>query len=120
MKILIRFGDNDFSTVLQEFGRVLTTDSSREWNPEKLTKANIVRWFNSLAPVLYEVVQARSYTREDDQGFNPMEYLYVTESRVFIGDEVETKMYTWASWGNGDAVLIDFGGPHVPPSVTIV
>lgn len=118
MKILIRFsGDNDFSNVLHAFGDLLVSPiGSRTWRPERLTKANIVRWFNAVAPTLYEAVQARDYVQPVTEG-----YLNITEEEVFFGDEeVGGKMDSYASWGNGDSVLIDFGDEHHEPTVTVL
>lgn len=116
MKIIVRFsGDNDFIHVVRAFGDLLISPiGARKWHPERLTKANVVRWFNAVAPTLYEVVQARDYFRPLTEG-----YLHITEEEVFFGDEeVAKKMDSYSSWGNGDSVLIDFGDKYHAPSVT--
>ena len=125
MKILIRFGDNDFGPVLRSFGALFLADG-RTWNPERLTEANIVRWFNTTALVLYEMTQAhhRKVSKTEEERLASLKnnnYLTITEDRVVIGDaEVKAWMDRWNEWGNAEAVLIDFGRPHIAPTVTIV
>lgn len=124
MKILICFGDNDFHTVMRTFGELFVSQwGSRRWHPERLTKATIVRWFNTIAPTLYQMVQARDRM----EGLTDDGYLSITEARVYLGEEeVAAKMDSYAGWGNGDAVLIDLGDEHktpvkwLEPSVTIL
>ena len=120
MKILIRFGDNDFCKVMRAFGELFINPiGSRDWHPERLTKANIVEWFNTIAPTLYRMVQARDYVGGLSVAGD--KYLSITEERVHFGEEeVAAKMESYASWGNGEAVLIDFGDKHHEPSVTIL
>lgn len=121
MKVLIRFkGDNDFGNTLRPFGELLIAGSHR-WTDEWLTKANIVRWFNTLAPVLYEMVQARHYFAESDA--RTAAYLQLGKDDIFFGAEVDAKMETYHQWSNGDSVLVELGerGKEYPkPSVTIV
>lgn len=118
MKVLVRFcGDNDFCTVMRAFGELLARRG--EWTAA-MTKTNIVRWFNSVAFTLYQMVQAHDVPGDSDETLRT--YLVIEEKDVFVGEEeVRNKMASWQQWGNGDSVLVDFS-PHCAPNsvVTIV
>lgn len=121
MKVLIRFsGDNDFTQVIMAFAKIIAPTTQQlaypapndNWHQDRLTKQNIIKWFNTMAPALYEMVQARSRDPKTDQ-INIAGYLKINEDDVFFGDqEVAAKMETYQSWGNGDGVLIDFGSKN--------
>lgn len=119
MKILIRFGDNDFGAVLRAFGELLGRESIWDWNTDFLNKKNIVEWFNAIAPTLYYIVQNRGRYQGGDI---VSKYLQIREANVHLNEEVDEQMKTWASWGNGDSVLIDMKPTEYPmtPTVTIV
>ena len=120
MKILVRFkDDNNFGNTMLSFGDLLTK-GSRGWTDKWLTKANIVRWFNTIAPILFEMVQ----DKDRYQGIDTIQtYLQIEESDVFLGAEVDAKMETYHQWGNYDSVLIELGDrekEYPKPSVTMV
>jgi hypothetical protein len=121
MRVLIRFkGDNDFGDTMRPFGELLIA-GSKDWTDKWLSKENIVRWFNIVAPMLYEMIQAKHYFSGEDA--KTQRYLQIDESEVFIGAEVDDKMATYHQWGNYDSVLIELGerGKEYPtPLVTVV
>jgi hypothetical protein len=117
MKILVRFaGDNDFSAVVRAFGDIMVMRSHREWERTFLTKERIAQWFNNIAPTLYFMAQNRGRyaNRPYDEEVEFMgEYLQILPGDVYIGSEVDAQMAHWASWGNGDSVLVDLDTGNV-------
>lgn len=113
VRILILFGDNDFHDVMLAFGNLMV--SGNKWEESLLTKLNIVRWFNAVAPTLYEMVQANG---RSDQHL-PLDYLTIEDRRVYLGNEVNEKLDSYSHWGNGDGVLIDLDALPRPTVVTL-
>lgn len=100
MRILIRFGDNDFGKVLQTFGELLLQRVRREQTPP--TQKQVADWFNAMGFTLYELVQ-RDHSC---CGLLP-EYLQIRPSQVFVDGEADAKMKTAQEWANSDSVMVD-------------
>lgn len=107
MKVLVRFkGDNDFGSVMLAFGNLLLTRVERR--DPLLTPEQVARWFNELAPTLYEVVQNRG----DDTGkalAKTRAYLHIKAEDVYVDAAADEKMKTAHEWANYDSVMVDGG-----------
>lgn len=115
MKILVRFkGDNDFGSVMRAFGDLLL--QRIEWD-EDVSALQVHRWFNELAPVLYEVVQSRG----DDAArlAKTRAYLHIGLEDVYVGAAVDEKMKTAHEWANYDSVMVD-NSEHAREKVYLV
>jgi hypothetical protein len=113
VKVLVRFkGDNDFGTVLRAFGTILLQRIERG---EDVSALQVHRWFNELAPVLYEVVQSRG----DTHLAKTREYLRIGLEDVFIDAAADEKMKTAHQWANYDSVMVD-GSEHAREKVYLV
>jgi hypothetical protein len=105
MKVLIRFKDNDFNRVLEKFGKLLlpkVISSSPDVTPE-----NIVRWFNAIAPTLYEMSWDYFSVRTQKEQAELRHYLQITTANVFMDTAAVEKLATAHQWSNYDSVVID-------------
>lgn len=114
MKVLVRFkGDNDFGTVLRAFGNILLQRIERG---EDTSALQVQRWFNELAPALYEVVQSRG---PDAHLAKTRAYLHIGLEDVFVDAAADEKMKTAHEWANYDSVMVD-GSEHAREKVYLV
>lgn len=113
MKILIYFGDNDFACMYEMFGMAFI---QRRWDEGTLTKATVVRWWNRIAPTLYEMTAGGGVAGKDKSRDSVAsksmggEYLHIKADRVFFNAEVDEVLKTHAYGGrsmNGEALLIE-------------
>lgn len=106
MKILVRFkGDNDFGTVMRAFGTLLLTAVERH-RSQDITPFQVMRWFNELAPTLYEMVQ--SWGPGNDKHIEATRaYLHINLEDIFIDATADEKMKTAHEWANFDSVMVD-------------
>lgn len=108
MKVLVRFGDNDFRSVMQAFGNLLLR---RVQAQDALTPEKIASWFNEVSYVLYEMAQCSDRywvpapTAADVASTRA--YLQIEPKDVYIDAAVDEKLKTADSWANGDSVLVD-------------
>ena len=108
MKILIRFGDNDFANTLRAFGELLILHPHVSYHPDALTKEQIADWWNRVAPVLYEMVQNRGWDFPTKESLKlTADYLQISPDVVFINEEADKQMEDWNSWGNGAALFVE-------------
>lgn len=101
MKVLVRFkGDNDFGKVLRAFGELLLRRMERG---ELVTQALVHRWFNELAPGLYELVQSR----HPESGLADIRsYLRIAMKDVYVDADADAVMETAHQWANCDSVMV--------------
>jgi hypothetical protein len=104
-KVLVRFpGDNDFHIIMEEFGHILLRfekNSNRHWGTQDYTKSEVVEFFNAVAEPICSFFLGKS-------PYHTSKYLIIGEKDIFINGEVDVKMESYFSWGNGDSVLIDY------------
>lgn len=114
MKVLVRFkGDNDFGQVMRAFGNLLLARIERG---EDISSLQVQRWFNELAPALYEIVQSRG---NDAHLAKTRAYLHIGLEDVYIDAAADEKMKTAHEWANHDSVMVD-GSEHVREKVYLV
>ena len=103
MKILIRFpGDNDFSNVLYKFATLIK--DNYPYNKDSLNREDIARQFNTIASTLHEMTCG--YKDDENHKKSLANYIKIIESDVYLNEEVDKKMESYSSWGNGDSVLL--------------
>lgn len=104
-KVLVRFpGDNDFHIIMREFGHILLRfekNSNRHWGTQDYTKGEVAEFFNAVAEPIDLFFHGKS-------PYHTPNYLIIKEKDVFINEEVDRKMESYSSWGNGDSVLVDY------------
>jgi hypothetical protein len=104
MKILVRFkGDNDFGSVLRAFGTLLLARVERG---QDASPFQVQRWFNELAPTIYELVQSQ-YPETETAIAQTRLYLHIGIEDVFIDAAADEKMKTAHEWANYDSVMVD-------------
>ena len=116
MKILINLGKPCYTHVLRHFGMLF--GSEQKWLEGNFTKENVVRWFNNVAPTLYEIVEVNDTDLKQGAREFVSKHLQITSDDVFLGDEeVKNKMSNWNEWGGvgKEAVLI-----QITPKATTV
>lgn len=118
MKILVRFGDNDFATVMRAFGDLLL---HRVQAGDPLTPERVAGWFNEIAPTLYEMVQCagRDYGDTPESLARTRAYLQIKPADVYVDAAMDEKMETAHQWSNGDSVVVD-GSKYVRERVYTV
>lgn len=118
MKILVRFGDNDFGMVMLTFGDLLLHRVRAE---DPLTPEQVAKWFNEVAPVLYEMVQSagRDYGDTPESLATTREYLQIKPADVYVDAAADEKMKTAHRWANADSVMVD-GSEYARERVYIV
>ena len=116
MKILVRFkGDNDFGSVLRAFGVLLLARVERG---QDVSPLQVQRWFNELAPTIYELVQSQ-YPESETAVAKTRAYLHIALEDVFIDAAADEKMKTAHQWANYDSVMVD-GSEHAREKVYLV
>jgi hypothetical protein len=114
MKVLVRFkGDNDFGSVLRAFGTLLLARVERG---EDASPLQVQRWFNELAPTLYEMVQSRE---PETHLAKTRTYLRIGLEDVYIDAAADEKMKTAHQWANYDSVMVD-SSEHAREKVYLV
>lgn len=113
MKILIRFGDNDFFYTMRAFGRVLLQDFHPSGKPEEyLTKEHIVWLWNELAPGLYMLAQNQwRYSCAPKDVKHTRKYLQITEKQVFLGEEAAEYITANQNGWNGEWLFVVTDAP---------
>lgn len=101
MRILIRFGDNDFGNELRVVGWALRQAPFTRTCPP--THEQVRDLFNTLMP---RVVDAYRTLRQMTGGC-ALSYFEIDVEHVYIGQEADEQMQTHNQWGNYDALLVD-------------
>jgi hypothetical protein len=110
MKIMVRFGDNDFGRLFSALAKLLLPRVVEE--DRTLTPTRVAELFNAASPALYELL----YWGNCPSVNIPK----ISAGNVFVDEVVDQKMQTWNQWGNYDAVIIDGEGVGTDETVYLV
>lgn len=104
MRILIRFGDNDFSNTNMAFLRTLR--DSFYYRPKALlTKEQIVKIYNEMIFGLYLLNQNQNQYKNETVSIK--RYLKISVDRVHINDEIDEWVSKRGSMSNHDWFYLD-------------
>lgn len=102
--LMIRYpGDNDFCRTLEFFAKVICDterlrpfDDCVDTESSRIYRETIANYFNAMGNHLHEMLTGRT-----------VDFLRISPDEIFWGnDEVNEKLKTYNSWGNGDSVII--------------
>ncbi len=102
MLIGIDFGDNDFSSTIRAFLKIFKDSVLVELYPQNVTKENIIRLWDMLAPGCYWLAQDGFQDKNGpEEELSIINYLKITKDRIYLNEECIQNFYednNWSYW----------------------
>jgi len=106
--ILIKFGDNDFGTLMLAFARIINDENHTNYSANFFTKENIVNLWNDISIPLYFLVQNRGNYKASETILD--NYLKIDSNKVFLDDEALYEINNNQEMWNSEWILIGLDG----------